>query len=53
MKPVRWGVLGVATHFVLRVIVPLLKSEEVEVTGIASRSADRARKALSRLGVVD
>ena len=51
MKPVRWGVLGVATHFVLRVIVPLLKSEEVEVTGIASRSADRARKAAERWGI--
>jgi predicted dehydrogenase len=45
MEPVRWGVLGVATHFILRVVMPLLKSETVEVTGIASRSGDTARKA--------
>jgi len=51
MKPVRWGVLGVATHFVLRVIAPLLRSEEVEVAAIASRSADRARKAAGEWGI--
>ena len=51
MEPVRWGVLGVATHFVLRVLLPLLKSEQVEVTAIASRSADRAREAAGRWGI--
>jgi len=51
MEPVRWGVLGVATHFVLRVLMPLLKSEQVEVSAIASRSADRARQAAERWGI--
>jgi predicted dehydrogenase len=51
MKPVRWGVLGVATHFILRVLMPLLKSGEVEVYGIASRSGDRAKRAAAQWGI--
>jgi predicted dehydrogenase len=51
MEPVRWGVLGVATHFILRVLMPLLKSGEVVVHGIASRSAERSREAAARWGI--
>jgi predicted dehydrogenase len=51
MEPVRWGVLGVATHFILRVLLPLLKSDQTEVMAVASRSAERARKASERWGI--
>jgi predicted dehydrogenase len=51
MEPVRWGVLGVAAHFILRVLMPLLKSGEVEVRAIASRSAARAKQAAAQWGI--
>lgn len=51
MEPVRWGILGVSSHYVLRVHLPLAKSSMVEVYGIASRSADRAKKAALELGI--
>ena len=51
MEPVRWGVLGVATHFVLRVALPVLKSEAVEVTAIASRDRKRAATAAEQWGI--
>jgi predicted dehydrogenase len=51
MKPVRWGVLGVADHFVKRVYQPLAGSPLVEISAIASRSAERARSAAERLGI--
>jgi predicted dehydrogenase len=51
MKPVRWGVLGVADHFLKRVFPPLAGVPLVEVSAIASRSAERARAAAERLGI--
>jgi predicted dehydrogenase len=51
MKPVRWGVLGVADHFVKRVYPPLAGVALVEISAIASRSAERARAAAGRLGI--
>jgi predicted dehydrogenase len=51
MKPLRWGVLGVADHFVKKVYAPLAASPLVELSAIASRSAERARAAAERLGI--
>jgi len=51
MKTVRWGVLGVSSHFLKRVITPLLKSPLVEIYGLASRSGQKAEQAARRFGL--
>lgn len=51
MTPVRWGILGVSVHYRLRVHNPLQTAEGVQLTGIASRSLDRAREAAERFGI--
>jgi predicted dehydrogenase len=51
MEPVRWGVLGVADHFRLRVYVPTRDSESVTIHGIASRQAGKANKAAREFGI--
>jgi predicted dehydrogenase len=51
MKPVRWGVLGVAEHFLKKVYPPLAGSPLAQVAAIASRSAERARSVAQRLGI--
>lgn len=49
--PVRWGVLGVAGIAVHKVIPGMLKAEDCEILGLASRDADRAAGAAARLGI--
>lgn len=44
MSKLRVGVLGASGHFVKRIILPLSASEKVEITGIASRTSDKARQ---------
>jgi predicted dehydrogenase len=51
IKPVRWGVLGVANIFMKRVLPPLLSCDSVEVSAIASRSEDKARRAAEAFGI--
>lgn len=51
MKVVRWGVLGVSSHFTQRVALPLRGSEVVEVAGIASRTEARAKEAAHAFGI--
>jgi predicted dehydrogenase len=51
MKPVRWGVLGVANIFMKRVLPPLLSCGAVEVSGLASRNAEKARNAAQAFGI--
>lgn len=51
MQPVRWGVLGVATHFIRRVAGPLGRSTRMEMWAIASRSAEKARSTAGSLGI--
>jgi len=51
MEPVRWGVLGVAQHFRLRVFIPTRDSETVEIYGIASRTLEKAKKAAEEFGI--
>ena len=51
MKPVRWGVLGVARHFVLRVHLPTRDSQLVDIHAIASRSLEKAKEAARRFGI--
>lgn len=50
MEPFRIGVLGVARHFVLRVLDPLLKSKKVQVYAIASRNVQKAKDAAEKWG---
>ena len=45
MEPVRWGILGVAGHFRLRVFVPTRDSALVKIQAIASRSIQKAENA--------
>jgi len=51
MKAVRWGVLGVATIFIKRVLTPLLKSDLVDLAAIASRSAAKAQSVAKAFGI--
>jgi predicted dehydrogenase len=51
VKAVKWGVLGVSGHFLKRVLLPLQKSELVELYALASRSAEKAREAALRVGI--
>jgi predicted dehydrogenase len=51
MKPVVWGILSVSTHYGLRVHTNVAKSPQVDVRGIASRSADKAAQAARCLGI--
>jgi predicted dehydrogenase len=51
MKKVRWGVLGVASIAVRRVIPGMKHCQLCEVTGIASRDLSRAQDAAKNLGV--
>ena len=51
MKPVQWGVLGVADHYIKRVHVPVRDSEVCEVRAIASRNQKKASEAAGRLGI--
>jgi predicted dehydrogenase len=51
MKPVVWGILSVASHYVGKINTNVRKSPLNIVQAIASRSMDRARKAASQLGI--
>ncbi len=51
MKTAKLGVLGVSYHFLSRVLSPLLKSELIQVYGIASRDSKRAKEAAERYGI--
>jgi predicted dehydrogenase len=51
MKPVTWGILSVASHYVGKVNTNVRKSPLNVVQAIASRSMDKARAAAARLGI--
>ncbi len=51
MNKVKLGVLGVSHLFVTKVLPSLLKSNRVEVYGIASRDGDKARDASLAYGI--
>lgn len=51
MKPVVWGVLGTAGHFVKKVFQPARDSSLVELRGIGSRSESAAQKVAGELGI--
>jgi predicted dehydrogenase len=51
MKPVTWGVLSVASHYVSRIDKNVRKSPLIEVRGIASRSIEKARMAAERMAI--
>jgi predicted dehydrogenase len=51
MKPVVWGILSVASHYVGKINTNVRKSPLNVVQAIASRSMDRARQAASQLGI--
>lgn len=43
MGKLKLGVLGVSGHFINRILLPLLQSDQVEIYGIASRAGDKAK----------
>ena len=51
MKPVRWGVLGVAKIFIKAFLLPMQKSEMVELYGIASRNPEKAKQASEKYDI--
>jgi predicted dehydrogenase len=50
-EKIRWGVLGVANIAVKKVIPAMQKGRFSEITGIASRDAERAGHAAAQLGI--
>ena len=51
MNKLRIGVLGVSGHFLKRIVLPLQKSEEAVITGIASRDIQRARSTAKKYDI--
>jgi len=51
MNKIRWGVLGVAKIATDRVIPAMQRGQWSEITAIASRDLDKARRAAARLGI--
>lgn len=51
MEPVRWGVVGVAAHFIKRVLLPLKRSSFVHLYAVASRSAEKAQATALKFGI--
>jgi predicted dehydrogenase len=50
MKPIKLGVLGVSTHYGLRVSIPAAQSPMVELRALGSRSLERSKKAAAEWG---
>nr|AAC31181.1 unknown [Rhizobium leguminosarum bv. viciae] len=51
MQPVRWGIIGTAAIALEKVIPAMSRAEGLEVVAFASRDADKAQAAASRLGL--
>lgn len=51
MNQVRWGIMGVAKIATEKVVPGMKKASLVEIVGIASRSAEKAKQAAARLGL--
>lgn len=51
MKPVKWGIISTANIGVAKVIPGMLKSKELEVAAISSRSLKTAKSAAAELGI--
>jgi predicted dehydrogenase len=51
MKPVRWGIISTANIGMGKVIPGMMKSAELQVLAIASRSLRKARAAATSLGI--
>ncbi len=51
MEPLRWGILGVASHFIKRVVTPMRRSSSADLYAIASRDGLKAREAATQFGI--
>jgi predicted dehydrogenase len=51
MKPVKWGILSTANIGMKKVTPGMLKSTELQVVAIASRSLKKAKAAAAELGI--
>ena len=51
MKPVKWGIISTANIGMAKVLPAMLKSQELEIVGIASRKLKTARAAADSLGI--
>ena len=51
MNSVRWGILSVSNHYKLRVHPQVVHSEIAHMLGIASRDAEKAKRAASEFGL--
>lgn len=51
MKPVKWGIISTANIGVAKVIPGMMKSRDLDIAAIASRSLKKARTAAMELGI--
>ena len=51
MKKVRFGVLGVSGHFIKRIVVPMMKSENVQIYAISSRNIEKAQQTAEKYSI--
>ncbi|MBN1797906.1 MAG: Gfo/Idh/MocA family oxidoreductase [Spirochaetales bacterium] len=51
MKKIKFGILGVSRHFILRVSSALTRSSAVETHGLASRRSEQAKTWAKKLGI--
>ncbi|MBT4482349.1 MAG: Gfo/Idh/MocA family oxidoreductase [Candidatus Latescibacteria bacterium] len=51
MKPVRWGIVGAAKIFIKAVILPMQKSELMELYAVASRNPEKAKQISRQYGI--
>ena len=51
MKPVKWGIISTADIGMKKVTPGMMKSSELEVVAIASRSLKHAKAAAAELGI--
>ena len=51
MQAVNWGVIGIGRQFILRVMLPMQKTESVNLYGVSSRSAEKAEETAKSYGI--
>ncbi|NOY07936.1 MAG: Gfo/Idh/MocA family oxidoreductase [Spirochaetes bacterium] len=51
MERVKWGVLGISGHFIKKVLLPMQKSDIVELYGVASRNLKKAQITADKFGI--
>lgn len=51
MRKLKLGILGVSSHFISRILLPLKQSDKIEVYAVASRDEEKAKKTANKWGI--